>query len=172
MNCRKFNRPKSELVEEGKAIIKSSNDFIYIYRVTLVTAMIEYGISPSKFSEIFKESKNTLTLWIKKVNEIGFESLRPKAHPGRPSRLSPSQIDEIKIAVNSDPLNYGYNVWEGKTLSHLIKSKFDIDLKVRQCQNLLHKMGFSLIRPRQKPEPDDPEKKNKRAIARDESKKN
>ena len=46
-----------------------------------------------------------------------------------------------------DPEKYGYHVWDGPTLSAYIKSKYDIDLGVRSCQKLLHKMGFSLIRP-------------------------
>ena len=42
----------------------------------------------------------------------------------------------------------GYYKWDGVTLSDYIKKKYDIDLKVRQCQRLFHELGFSRIRPR------------------------
>ena len=56
------------------------------------------------------------------------------------------------------PVNYGYNVWDGPSLSDFIKSQYNVDYGVRACQILMHKMGFSLIRPQTYPSlgnPDD-----------------
>ena len=45
----------------------------------------------------------------------------------------------------------GYYKWDGLTLSDYIKEKYNIDLKVRQCQRLFHELGFSRIRPQISP---------------------
>ena len=57
---------------------------------------------------------------------------------------------ESSIAVTvecDDPNLYGYHIWDGVSLSDFINKKYNVELGVRQCQRLLHKMGFSLIRP-------------------------
>ena len=72
--------------------------------------------------------------------------------------MTDDQINEIKKAVNDDPVNYGYNVWDGPSLSDFIKSQYNVDYGVRASQKLFHKMGFSLIRPQTYPsleKPDD-----------------
>ncbi len=55
--------------------------------------------------------------------------------------------ENIKVVVTSDPNDFGYTVWDGPSLSDYIASQYDISLCVRQCQRLLHELGFSLIRP-------------------------
>lgn len=40
------------------------------------------------------------------------------------------------------------NVWDGKSLSFYIEKTYSIVLKVRQCQRLFKKLGFSLKRAR------------------------
>jgi len=74
----------------------------------------------------------------------------PGKPPGRPSRLSKDQMEELEQDVLTHPRELGYNFsnWERKSVSHQINKKFNVDLKVRQCQNLLHKMKLSLQRPR------------------------
>ena len=84
---------------------------------------------------------------MKSVDEHGFESLRPKKQPGRPSRLSDYQKKSIKDDIIKGPAEFGFNVWDGKTLSEHIEKKYGVSLKVRQCERLFHELGFSLIRP-------------------------
>jgi transposase len=86
-------------------------------------------------------------MWMKSVDEHGFRSLWPKKQPGRPERLSQDQKEKIKDDIAKDPSEFGYNVWDGNTLSNHIGKKYGILLKTRQCERLFHKLGFSLIRP-------------------------
>jgi len=69
-------------------------------------------------------------------------------------------MEELKkdVATHPHELGYDFSNWEGKSMSYYVKKKFGVVLKVRQCQNLLHKMGFSLQRPRYKFPKADPEK--------------
>ena len=55
---------------------------------------------------------------------------------------------EIRTVLEEDaPKKYGYNVWDGPSLSAYIKKTYAVKLSVRQCQRLFHTLGFSLVRP-------------------------
>lgn len=106
--------------------------------------------SCTKVSDIIKKSKITIRKWINMFNSNGLEGIVPQSPPGRPSRLSSEQKIHLKNDVLRHPreLGYEFSNWEGKSVSEHIKNKFGIILKVRQCQYLLHELGFSLQRPR------------------------
>lgn len=146
MNNRKFKSDKQQLIDEGQRIVSSSDDAKFLRKVTLVLLMLN-GVQASFLSNVCGETVRTLTLWVKAVDEQGYDSLRPKKQPGRPSRLNDGQKEKIKVAVASDPQDYGYTVWDGPTLSDYISSAYGVVLGARQCQRMLHALGFSLIRP-------------------------
>ena len=55
---------------------------------------------------------------------------------------------EIRTVLEEDdPKKYGHNVWDGPSLSAYIEETYAVKLCVRQCQRLLHSLGFSLVRP-------------------------
>ena len=92
-------------------------------------------------------SAATIYKWINIVDESGFEALRNKQIPGRPSRLSDEQLAALDLAIQSDPNDYGFKTWDGPSLSEYITNTFNINLGVRRCQELFHQLGFSHIRP-------------------------
>ena len=100
------------------------------------------GMTPEELSMYCGDSRRVLYDWLTKVDEQGWESLKAIKQQGRSSKLSETQTAEIKAAVEDDPEKYGYHVWDGLTISAYIKTKYNINLGVRSCQKLLHKMGF------------------------------
>lgn len=110
------------------------------------------GMVPSEVSKYCRESTNTITGWVKIVDEQGFEALRIKKYPGRAPKLNAQQLEEIKQTILEDrPEDHGYYVWDGPSLSDYIKKKHDITYTVRHCQRLLRSLGFSLVRPQPYP---------------------
>lgn len=138
---------REELLMQAREIISSSSDGDYLHKVEMVSLVLS-GVPVSTLVNAGIGSKASITGWVKKAVEGGFETLSPKPIPGRPPRLNAAQIALLKEAVSKDPEAYGYDIWEGKTLSAYIRREFDVRLEVRQCQRLLHSMGFSLQRPR------------------------
>lgn len=153
MNIRKFISDKQALIDEGKRIVSMSDDAKFLRKVTIVNLMLN-GASASSLSPSCGETTRTLISWMKSVDEKGFEALRPKKQPGRPNKLSNEQKEKIKDAILLPPEDSGYTVWDGPTLSDYIRKTFGIDLGVRQCQRLFHKLGFSQIRPQTFPSKD------------------
>ena len=111
-------------------------------------------------AELIKRSLKTIQTWIKVFNEGGLETIAPNSPPGRPSSLSEEQKESLKADVLTHPRELGYELgdWEGKSVAHHIKQKFNVELSVRQAQRLLHEIGFTLQHPRYAFPKADPEK--------------
>ena len=145
MNNRKYNTDPVVLLEQGKAIMSSSDESRFHFRVFAVN-MVLSGCSAAQIGAMAGVSKVAVNGWVKTADEHGFEALRPKPHKGAPAKLSDKQLKEIDEILQSDPKEYGYKNWDGPSLAAYINDKYKIVLSVRQCQRLFHKLGFSHIR--------------------------
>lgn len=135
MNNRIINN-QNELIEKGRNIISDSVDANYQHKVELVLLVLQ-GFKVSDFSRLKIVSKSALTSWVRDVvNSGSFECLRHLPITGRPKRLSDEQLEELKKALQSDPEEYGYLVWDGKTIQEYISSKFNQNICIRHCQRI------------------------------------
>ncbi len=150
MNNRKYNTDPELLLKQGKAIMSSSDESRFHFRVFAVN-MVLSGFPASEISAMAGVSKVAVTGWVKTADEQGFDALRPKGHKGAMPKLTDEQCKKIDAILQSDPKEYGYKNWDGPSLSAYIKSEFNVTLSVRQCQRLFHKLGFSHIRPQPYP---------------------
>lgn len=147
MPARKYKTNPAQLLAEGQQIVHSTSDAKYRHKVEMVNLVLS-GLTPSYLSSCCGDSKRTITLWVKIADEQGFEALKTKKPTGRPPKLTKGQKAEIRaILEEDDPKKYGQNVWDGPSLSAYIKKTYAVKLSVRQCQRLLHSLGFSLVRP-------------------------
>ena len=151
MNKRTFIHEPLELLAKGKEIVKQSDDEKYTRKVMLVNMMLERKMKAKEISELSGVPRRTLSKWVKVVDEEGFDALRGKSVTGRSSKLSKEQKEEVKEVLKNPPKECGYFKWDGISLSDYIKSQYNIDLSVRQCQRLFHELGFSRIRPQTYP---------------------
>ena len=147
MPARVYKTDKEQLLAEGQLIVNSTDDSKFQHKVEMVHLIVG-GMTPSELSEYVHESKNTLTLWVKTADEKGFDALWGKKQTGRPPKLSAENMATIKAVLEEDnPQKYGYNVWDGPTLSAYIEKEYGVSLCVRQCQRMFHRFGLSLVRP-------------------------
>jgi len=91
MNLRKYKTDKDKLIKEADEILSSSPETKYLHKVSMVSLMLS-GIPASVLSRYCGETARTLTLWVKAVDERGFEALRPIKQTGRPMRLFPLKL--------------------------------------------------------------------------------
>ncbi len=157
-----INDPK-ELLAQGQALVKENADIKFAYRVSMVNLILS-GMPAKELAAYCGDGETTLMSWVTKVDQFGWGALHAKKQPGKPSKLNDDQIAKIKDALMGDPDHYGFKVWDGPSLSKYIKDTFDIDLGVRACQKLLHKMGFSLIRPQMFPSLGNPDNEARNAF--------
>ena len=166
MRIKRFIKDPKELLTQGQVLVRENADIKFAYRVSMVNLILS-GMSAKELAAYCGDGETTLMSWVTKVDRFGWDALRAKKQPGKPSKLSENQVAIVKEAVMGNPGDHGLKVWDGPSLSKYIKDTFDIDLGVRACQKLLHKMGFSLIRPQMYPSLGNPDNK-----ARDAFKKN
>lgn len=106
------------------------------------------GQRPGWISALFGLNASTLQRWIHRVNEGGGQALIPKRRPGRPSGLSPDLQTRLKRDLDESPQKFGLQrtAWDGPTLVVHLKERFGVKLKVRQAENWMHRLGYSLKR--------------------------
>ena len=160
MHVRKFNTDKSVLLDQGKKIVSESADNKFVHRVSMVNLILA-GMTAEELSVYCGDSKRTLMSWVQKVDNEGWDSLVARKQEGRPKRLNNEQEEEIRSALSSDPSEYGYNVWDGPSVSDYILKKYDVTLGVRACQKLMHRLGFSLVRPQTYPSLENPDEEKR-----------
>ena len=156
MRTRQYINDPKELLEQGKKIVTQSEDNKFVHRVSMVNLILG-GMTPEELSSYCGDSRRVLYDWVTKVDEQGWDSLRAIKQKGRTPKLSDEQISEIKAVVEDDPEKFGYHVWDGPALSQYIEKQYNVNLGVRACQKLFHKMGFSLIRPQTYPSLENPD---------------
>lgn len=148
MNRRKYKSDPEKLLEQGKRIMMSSDstDPKYYFRVFSVNLVLS-GMSAAEVAEKAGITRSAVSDWVKTADEQGFGALKTVKPSGRRPKLCKTQREEIDAILQKNPNDYGYKVWDGPSLSDLIKKKYHINLSIRQCQRLFHELGYSRIRP-------------------------
>jgi len=110
--------------------------------------LILEGQRPGWISEVLGLSRQSLNLWMHKINEQGLISLKPLPRAGRPARLTPQIRQELEEQLEKSPLEFGLPRvrWDGPTLVVHLQRSFGIKLKVRQAQYWMHQLGYRLKR--------------------------
>lgn len=110
--------------------------------------LILEGQRPGWISEVLGLTRQSLNVWIHKVNEKGVASLKDEPRSGRPPRLTSEMIGKVEQHLEKSPLDFGLKRlrWDGPTLVVHLRRQFGIKLKVRQAQNWMHQMGYRLKR--------------------------
>jgi len=131
----------------------------FVRRIDVI-ALICDGHAVNYVAGLFGINSTTVQRWIHRLNESGFQGLKDKPGRGRRSKLNDNDRLKLKSELEKSPKDLGYDQarWDGKLLSHHLKVKYGVELKVRQCQNLFKQLDFSLQRPRKMPVGADPEK--------------
>lgn len=143
-----------------KNFFSANEDARFVRRLDVI-ALICDGHPINYVAALFSINPTTVQRWVHRINESGFGGLNDKSGRGRRSQLSDTDRCQLKKDIGGPPSKFGYEQsrWDGKLLSHHLKVHYGIQLKVRQCQYLFKRLGFSLQRPRKMPAGADPQKR-------------
>ncbi|MCI2425733.1 helix-turn-helix domain-containing protein, partial [Candidatus Acetothermia bacterium] len=70
--------------------------------------LLEQGMGIREVARQIGAAPSSVKHWKDQVEKGGKEALRAKPHPGRPSRLSPQQREELLGLLLEEPLAHGY----------------------------------------------------------------
>lgn len=135
---------KEALQKEIKNVFKSSENARFVRKIDIL-ALVADGNKITSIAKLFKTSRMSITNWINQANNEGLDALKDKKRPGRKPSITPDIEECLRIDIEKSPSDLGYesNTWDGKLLAHHLKNTYQIELSVRQCQRLFHKLGFS-----------------------------
>jgi transposase len=110
--------------------------------------LILEGQRPGWTAEVLGLTRQSLNLWMHKVNSQGVKALEAKSRSGRPSQLTKDIYRRLQTDLEKRPLDLGINrvQWDGPTLVVYLKRRFGVKIKVRQAQYWLHQLGYCLKR--------------------------
>ena len=107
-------------------------------------------------------SKASIHNYASAYREHGIEGLAMNYSPGRTSRLTPKQIDNLKdIIENKTPEEMGFKSemnWISPLIQKLIEKEYGVKYTNRGVRALLKRIDFSFTRPNYTLEKADPEK--------------
>lgn len=97
-------------------------------------------------------TRGSVNRWLQWFDAQGTEGLKPRIAPGAPSRLSAKECRELVAIIEAGPQRAGFSsgVWTGPMIGDLIRRRFGVSYHNHHVPRLLHKLGFSVQRPRKR----------------------
>jgi len=110
------------------------------------------GLTQSKVATKFGVSRTTASRWARALTHNGVDGLRKRRATGRPSRLRPDQLAQLREIYNEGALSAGFESdrWTTSKLAQVIEQKFAVHYDQDHVGRLLHKLG---LRTRRRPTP-------------------
>lgn len=101
-------------------------------------ALVLNGLSASQVGQMYNDSPRAVAYWLKRFKQKGVAGLYEESRPGRPSKLSLSQMRTLQRVVKrwrdkSIPAT-------AKAIAEYLKEKHGIRLTVRQCWRILKRL--------------------------------
>jgi transposase len=102
------------------------------------------GVTQARVARKFGVSRTTASRWYKTLDRHGVERLRKRKAPGRPSRLSASQLAELPVIYAMGARAFGFETdrWTTARLAQAIQERFGIHYDPDHVGRLMHRLGL------------------------------
>ena len=130
--------------------VRSTTDSADVFRNCLIILMSDSRDTIAAIARRLGCGTDTVVRIRRLYRKGGVKALLPIKPPGRPSRATPAFIEQMKQAVQTNPLTlgYGFSTWSAARLAQHLKKFTGIGFSDDQLRRLLHKEGFSIHRPK------------------------
>lgn len=142
---RKTKQVKGYTSEEIKSLFSKEEKYTIGMRLYAVY-QVSLGQSSRKLQDLYNTSFKQILNWVQRFEKEGIEGLRDKEKPGRPSKLTEGQLQEVRsIVLEKTPSDYGINsaTWTGPLLIKFVKDHYHVEYKKAQIYNILKNLGLS-----------------------------
>ena len=110
------------------------------------------GKTVAAISKELDSGRGSVYRWLDRYEAEGAEGLKTIKPPGAEPRLDEEQQAELAKIIEDGPMAAGYNtgVWTGPMIGDLIRKRFGVKYHNHHIPRLLHRLGFSVQRPRKR----------------------
>lgn len=128
-----------------------------LYRGLQIILAARQGQTAQQISTLIPLTERSIRLWITRYNQSGLDGLRDRPGRGRKPPLSPEQIEQFKARIQAGSTEAdAVCTLRGEDVRRILQSEFGILRTLQSAYNLLHQLGFSVLRPRPKHPQSDP----------------
>ena len=108
------------------------------------------GRSVAQITVELDVSSSAIKKWLRRYDVRGVQGLWTRTAPGAAHRLSDEQLAHLKDVIRAGPQAAGFSsgVWNGPMVKHWIEENFGVQYHKQHIPRLLHRLGFSVQRPR------------------------
>lgn len=104
------------------------------------------GWKSTAIAELFGVSRWAVCQWFNLANTQGLQSVEPRSAPGRKARVTKTVQKQLELALQESPEKFGLDRtrWDGVLVVEYLKRFHKVELKVRQAQRYVRRLGFTL----------------------------
>lgn len=115
-------------------------------KYVVIKKLRKEGMTQKKIAEIMGLCQS----WVSRVLKMPEDRKPPKWGGHKPSKLSDEQKRELLSMLEQGAEAFGFegNAWGGKRVKLLIEEKFGVSYHPDAVPDMLHKLGFSLQKPK------------------------
>lgn len=118
----------------------------------LALALIAEGFPATAVARRLGRHRSTVEQWVHQYNEHGLEGLTPQFRGQPGTRLTPTELAEVKQTVARSPRQAGLptGTWSAQQVAALVKRHFQKTISAETARRYLHDLGFRRKRPRKR----------------------
>jgi transposase len=115
------------------------------------------GHETGEIQERLQRSRGFVQRWAYAYRDGGIEALRDKPRGGRTPKLPADRVEAFKARLEAGPRpEDGVCTLRGKDVQRILKNEFAVSLSLNGAYCLLHRLGYSCLKPRPRHEKNDP----------------
>lgn len=130
--------------------VRLTTDSADVFRNCLIILMSDSRDTIAAIAQRLGCGTDTVVRIRRLYRKGGVKALHPGRSPGRPHRATSEFIEQMKRAVQTNPLTlgYGFSTWSAARLAEHLARVTGIRFSDDQLRRLLHQEGFSIHRPK------------------------
>lgn len=117
------------------------------------------GKSSYWIADKLDRGRSSVQRWVYAYREGGIDAVVIKPQPGRPPKLAGDQEEAFKQRVDVGPTDAdgGVCTLRGKEVVRILHQEFGVPYSLQGAYDLLHRLGYSCLKPRPRHRKNDPE---------------
>jgi transposase len=130
---------------------KAEGDLATWRRAKAILGYIK-GKSVISLAETLDVTRGSINRWLQWYEAEGVDGLRTLPLPGPAAKLDEVQQEDLIALIEAGPQSAGYNtgIWTGPMIGDLIHRRFGVRYHNHHVPWVLHRLGFSVQRPRKR----------------------
>jgi len=148
---------RQDMLSELKLLERKERDATRSKRLRIIILAMEGWTAPAIAMSVGL-SRRDCQVWVQRFNAEGLAGIEDREGGGRPAPLTPEQAEQMQARLNAGPTpDDGVCSLRGVDIQAILATEFGILRSLPAVYNLLHRLGYSYLRPRPRHRKTDPE---------------